>query len=150
MPVLLLLLPLVGFSFDSLLGEPDLFLADRQDGGLLIALDAELTQEFRQRRAFDAGTHEVGHGVQAYIEFASVDRVKAVEAADGVVALENADLLSEVRQTDARSQSGHACTDDRDVVVRTGIHAAYYRRGCRSGCAPAREAGRAGRRTLLI
>ena len=41
-PALLVLLPLVGIGFEPLFGEPDLFLADRQHGRLLIAIGAEL------------------------------------------------------------------------------------------------------------
>ncbi len=41
-PALFLLLPFLGLAFEPLLGEPDLFFADRQHCGLLISFGSEL------------------------------------------------------------------------------------------------------------
>jgi hypothetical protein len=38
------------------------------------------------------------------------------------MALEDADALPKMRETDAGGEAGHACADDGDVVMRAGIH----------------------------
>ena len=88
----------------------------------LLARDPELAQEITERRALDPGPHEVGHGVQAHVKLASADAIEAVEAPDGVVSLEDADALAEVRQPDPRGEPGHAGADDGNIVVRAGVH----------------------------
>ena len=85
--------------------------------GELLALDAELAEQFAQGRAFHAGWHEVRHGVQADVVFPAGEAVKAVQPARRVVPLEDADPLAEMGQSDAGGETGHARTDDDDVVV---------------------------------
>ena len=67
------------------------------------------------------GRHEVGHGVQPDVELAPAQAVEAVQAPDGVVPLEDADPLPEVRQPYPRRQAGQPGSDDRYVVVRARI-----------------------------
>jgi hypothetical protein len=62
--------------------------------------------------------------VQADVVLATFDAVEAVEPPDGVVPLEDTDLLAKVRQPDARREALHPRADDSDVVVGGGVHGA--------------------------
>jgi len=55
--------------------------------------------------------------VEPDVKLAAVLAVEAVQAANLVVALEDADLLAEVRQPYPRCEAGQAGADDGDVVL---------------------------------
>jgi len=83
-------------------GDPRLLLFTE---GKLIAVNAELAQQFAQWRAFDPGPHKIGHRVEAHVEFSSRDTVKTIQPADGVVPFEDTDLLAEVREANASGEA---------------------------------------------
>ena len=71
-----------------------------------------MTQELGQGGAFCAFGHVVGQGMQADVVLAAVNAVEGVEAAAGIVPLEDEDLLAREGQTDPGGKPGHAGADD--------------------------------------
>jgi len=88
----------------------------------LVAVDAELAENLDQRGALDFGPGTIGQRMQTDVVFATAQAVKTIEPAGSVMPLENADPPPEMGQTNAGGQTGHARTDDGDVVMRSGIH----------------------------
>jgi hypothetical protein len=85
----------------------------------LVAVDPQLAQDLSERRPLHPRRHEVGDRMQAHVILAAAEAVEAVQAPDGVVALEDADLLAEVRQPYSGGEAGQTGTDDGYVVLRT-------------------------------
>ena len=98
----------------KVVGEAERRLAPRPEGHArlfllaeceLVAVDAQLPEQFRQRGALHSRPHEVGHGVQADIEFPPGDAVEAVQPTDGIVALEEAHAAAEMRESNAGGET---------------------------------------------
>jgi hypothetical protein len=60
--------------------------------------------------------------MKADIELAPPDAVEPIQPARSIMPLKDADLLSEMSQTDACGQTRHACTQDGDVIVAACVH----------------------------
>ncbi len=89
--------------------------------GKLLPLDPQLAQDLAQGRPLDPGRDVVRNRVQADVVLAPAQAVEAVQPADGVVPLKDADLLAEVGQPYSRREAGETGSDDGDVVVRARI-----------------------------
>gem|GEM_PF-6607183 len=119
------------FQYREIVRETQRGLAARTEGnaGLFlfaqrkfVALDPQLAEKFAQRRAFDPGPDVIGHRMETHVEFPARNAVETIEPADRVVPFEDAHPFPEVREPDAGGETGHAGTDDGDVVVRSGVH----------------------------
>ena len=84
--------------------EADLRLLLRTEGEL-VAVDSQLTEQLAEGRSFYARRHVSGQRMQADVELATGEAVEAVQATRGIVPLEDADLLPEMRQPDARREA---------------------------------------------
>jgi hypothetical protein len=96
-------------------GDPRALLGAKRK---LLPLDPQLAQDLAERRPPDSLRDEVGDGMQSDVVLAPVQAVEAVQSAHGVVALEDAYALSEVRQPNPRRQAGEPGSDDGDIVLR--------------------------------
>ncbi len=99
--------------------------AGKGDGGSslgceleFIPSESQLFEQPRQGASFRSSLGEVGHRMEADIVIASVHAIEGVEAADGPMLFEDADLLIVHSQPDTGGQSAHARADDDRVVLR--------------------------------
>ena len=86
----------------------------------LLATDAQLTHQLHQRRALSAFRHPVGQRVQADVILPLAAGVEGVEAAGGVVPLQDQHLPTEHPQPHGSGEPGHARPDDDGVVMGGG------------------------------
>ena len=86
------------------------------------AADAELAHQLHQRGTLRALGDPVGERMEADVVLPVAAGVEGIEAARGVVTLEDQHLATEHAEADGGGQAGHAGPDDDRVVVGGDAH----------------------------